>query len=356
MRSDRKLNKFIMIASVLGIIAGVILLVSGLALGGIGYFKPVWLDKVKDITNFINQQWLTTIQTKLFNALLKIEFLYLFVGLAIALIGVLTLTIALVTKSYAKNVKVVRRRLPILLFNVLPLAISAGGVYVLLRLGVFTDKFKKLTNGFEAFTDNMIYVVYGITAIFGLIAIFNILGVLFSRSEKFMSNDNNKYAFDNSSVKNARREVNNNVRDAQYVQPQQNAIQSQQHMPQTQQYAQRPANPQTRPVNAQNQMRAPQPRPQGAMPARPAQPPRQQNGVPSRPGQLRPQINTNAQSTARPVASMNGAVPSRPAMHTSQRPINAGPRPSNNVYCVKCGKMLKPGETICTLCGTRAVR
>jgi hypothetical protein len=61
------------------------------------------------------------------------------------------------------------------------------------------------------------YLAFGIIGVFGVVALFNLLGLLFGRSEKFMSNDNNKYAFNDNLVKSERAKINNRPEEPKQV-------------------------------------------------------------------------------------------------------------------------------------------
>ena len=223
------------------------------------------------------------------------------------------------------------------MFTLIPLAIAGCiGVYLYFEWDALMNVIK--------------YVCYGVGGVFTFIALCNILGVIFGRSEKFMSNDNNKYAFGGNSIRSARANVNQSVRDAQIK-------------PGTQNVQHRPVQSNAQPLSASQNMQA---RP--IQPARPMQ-------------STRPQINSNAQSTARPVGTMNAGVPQRTMQRNSQvppRPTNptqqvrrpvspnqAQQRPQPNArpisnapkkYCIRCGKLLNPDEKICTICGTKIMQ
>ena len=352
MRQDRRLNGWILIASVLGIILGLALIAGGAGLATIGFLKPEKLVKIDELSFFILQDGITKAQLKIFKELLKLEQLYLYLGIIVAVVGLIALIFAIVSLVYAKKHKVVRRRVALLFFTLIPLAIAGcAATYLILEF----ESFKPLKTDF-AFIKNIKYICYGIVGAFGLISIFNLLGLMFGRSEKFMSNDNGKYAFNNKSLRERRANVNNNSKGA----PVQSGAPMSQHPaqpvrqgnPSMQGQAVRVA--QGQPMRQGQPARPMPPRP--AQPVRPAQPninaTRSASGArpaqPARPMQApRPQMNASAQSTARPVASRNASVTARPM---PQRPNTAKPTTSGKV-CPVCGKVLTPGEKYCTICG-----
>ena len=337
MKSDRRLNGWVMIASVLGIVSGVALILAGAGLGVFGFLKPEKLLQIEELTFFINQDGINKIQQSLLGGLLEFEWLFVFLGVIIAVIGLIALIFAIVALNYTKKRKVVKHRIALLMFTLIPLAIAGCiGVYLYFEWDALMNVIK--------------YVCYGVGGVFTFIALCNILGVIFGRSEKFMSNDNNKYAFGGNSIRSARANVNQSVRDAQIK-------------PGTQNVQHRPVQSNAQPLSASQNMQA---RP--IQPARPMQ-------------STRPQINSNAQSTARPVGTMNAGVPQRTMQRNSQvppRPTNptqqvrrpvspnqAQQRPQPNArpisnapkkYCIRCGKLLNPDEKICTICGTKIMQ
>ena len=350
MKQDRKFNKMIMFASVLGVLAGFILLIAGAGAAVFGFLKHEELAKIKEVAFLINQEGLTTVQKLLLGGVLKTEYLYLTLGGIVAGIGLLVIIFSAVGIGYAKKHKVVRRRFAILFFNLIPVAI-AGAIAT-----YFVFKFNEIP-------DLIKYVGYGVGGVFAVIALFNLFGVLCSRSEKFMSNDNGKLSFDKSSLRDARAEVNNNVKDAEYqsqeqfnggvVYQEQQGAQGYQPMQQPYQNAQQYPQ-QARPMAPRPQGTPGQARPQGAMPPRPQGVPgqaRPQGAMPARPANgVRPQMTANGQPTARPVAPRPQGVPGqqRPQGNPGQQRPTA-----QHMYCLSCGTMLNPGEMFCKVCGTK---
>lgn len=324
MRQDRKTNKLVLFASILGIISGLLLMVGGAAGAVIGYLKPAKLIDITDLTFFITQEGIMEMQRLIFKDLLKIEFLYVFIGAIIAVVGLITLIISIININIAKKRKVANRRGTLLFLSL---------IYIVIAASVATY----LVMEFNNITDNIKYVFYGISGVFGLIAILNILGIMVNRSEQFMSNDNNKYAFDNSSLRSARANVNNNVKAANVNRVDNQNVNRQQ-----------PVRPQPNmrpPQRTQSNMRPQQPgvrAPQGQR--APMQQPQRPQANQKAPTYIpRPQINDNAQSTARPVVSRSGA----------QAKV-VGKAPS--LLCNKCGTALNDGESVCSICGNKVIK
>ncbi len=358
MKQDRKLNKMIMFASVLGVLAGIIVLVAGAGTAVFGFLKHEELAKIKDLAFFINQEGLNSLQKVLLGGLLKIDYLYLALGGFVGVIGLLVLIFSILGINYAKKHKVVRRRGAILIFNLIPLAIaSCVAVYLVLEFNTIPDMIK--------------YIGYGLGGVFGVIGLFNLLGIICSRSEKFMSNDNGKLAFDNSSLRDARAEVNSNVKDAEYQPINQGLGAGNEFVYQEQNQGSAPVyQPMGQPTAQVQQPRPQQTRP---MPPRPQQGPMPTNSQMARPAGVRPQMNPGAQSTARPVAPQTrpvgqqarpmpprpqqGQMPARPTGARPQgAPAQAGaqrPTTAQHKYCLGCGSMLNPGEMFCKVCGTK---
>lgn len=315
MRKDRRLNGWVGFASVIGIIAGIALLAAGIAVGVLAFVKLETLLKIDDLVWFVNQEGIIKAQSKILNGnVLKTKFLYLVIGCIIALIGLLSLIFSSVLLSRTRKRSVVRHKVSLIIFTLIPLLVAVSvGLYLYFE--------------FKNMTDNIKYVCYGLGGVFALISLCNILGAIFGRSEKFMSNDNNKYAFDNSGIKNARANINNanqgprpqQVRPGQQMQGARPIMgpngQPVRPMPP------RPGQPQQRPV-APGQARPMPPRPMGA------------NGQPARPMPPRPGMPQQ-----RPV------TPGQARPQPAQRPVQ------NKGYCPRCGKVLAPGERTCVVCG-----
>ncbi len=367
MKQDRRLNGWIMLAAIVGVLAGLTLLAAGgfVAIGGFAY--PKVLGKIEDLEFFVLQEGIVNAQLKLFNnELLKPEFLTLALGGIAALVGLITLILAIVCLNYAKKHKVVRHRVALFIFT-------------LISLGVAVCPALYLWFEFKYLTDNIKYVCYGVGGAYAFVGLCQLLGLVFGRSEKFMSNDNSKYAFSNSSIKNARADINNAPAQQEYV-PQEYVAQSEYvplseetYITQDQQRAtsQQPVRPAAPSIPQGGQARPTQPMrpaqpmgPRPAQPVRPTQPPMgPRPAQPARPvaGQqpVRPAqpIGVRPSQPMRPTQPM-GARPAQPARSTqpSMGPRPAQPSAAGRAFCPKCGKMLAPGENVCSLCGYRPVK
>lgn len=329
MSQDRRKNGWIFISSALQIILSIVLLSAGIALAVTGFFYKEKLATIDDLQFFVSQKFFTQ-----FN--LKTEFLYLFMGTAIGVIGVLLLIFGVAEMIYAQKRKVVRRRVKVIIFALLHAAIAgAAGYYYMSEM--------------KSLPENIKYILYGIIGAFGVCALFSILGILFGRSEKFMSNDNNKFAFDNSSLRNARADVNNNVKMAEeqyydmaqwndgynYTEQPQQAPPYNSAYVQPNQYVAGPE--QQRPTNNPN-----------VQPVRPPQP----MNRPSQPPRPRPVPPTGV---SRPVQAMRqpSIVQQRPAQ---ARPVPPASRPINTstktkIYCPRCGSLISMNDKVCATCG-----
>lgn len=324
MKQDRRINGWIVAGSIISIIIATVLIAGG-AIGILGFFDTEKMSGIKDLDFFVNQKFFAD-----FN--LKLEYLYLFLGIAVCLIGVLSLVFGLIVWNYASKLKVVRRKTAIFLFGIYDLIVLASAAtYLLLEL--------------DSLTRNIKFILYGVLAMYALAWIFKLLGIIFGRSEKFMSHDNNKLAFNGQSrvrpetteevspMPNAQNVNNNEAR----VQPTMQGQPMPQGSPRPQGApAPRPAGMPPRP----NQM-AGQPRPQNS-----AVPPRPQQPMGTRPmpqGGPRPQ--GSAVNQARPTQPGMAPRPSQPSVNPNQN------IPSSRKYCAKCGKLLNPEERICSLCG-----
>lgn len=349
MKQDRKLNRWVLLASILSVVAGFALLIGGAALAILGFLKPEQISKIDEIVFFLNQEGFIDLQLKIFNnKILETEFLYLFAGIIVAVIGLLFVIFSLIAIRHAKKRKVVRHKLSLLLFTLLPLAIVGCAIaYLILEKEMFRS-FTKLNVGFGK---NIMYASYGVAGLFGVIALLNLLGILFGRSEKFVSNDNEKYTFDNSNLPN--RAINNGVGN---VPVQQSATRLPQQAP-----AQRPVPAQ--PMQGQP-VRRPMPQPQAGqrqvtnqpmrrpIPGQPVQRPQGQPMQPARPQMARPQgqmvrPNPSAQQPQRQmgqhVARPQGMAPNMQA----RRPVVR--------RCPRCGKVLNQGENFCAICGYKII-
>ena len=363
MKQDRRLNGWVLIASILGIIAGAILIGAGATLSILGFLKPEQISKIDEIVFFLNQKGFIDIQLKIFgNELLKTEFLYLFSGIIIAITGLIALIFAIVGLVYAKKRKVVRHKTALFIFTLIPLAIAGCAItYLVLENEIF-----KLD---VDFINNIKYVCYALVGLFGVISIFNIMGILFGRSEKFMSNDNDKYAFDNSNLRNARANINNVV-----AQPQSAMASTQQYYQPNQQPVQLPiqGQPVQRTMPAKSTQSVPRPASQGQPAQRPmtrsiqaqaVQRPMQgqpvQRPMQGQPIQTRSQMSRSAQGqgarsmpATRPVGQAPRPASSQPVMRQGQNLDQPMPirRPTIR-RCPRCGKILNQNERSCSMCG-----
>lgn len=318
MRQDRRLNGWVMLGSIIQIISSIILLIAGAVLGVTGFLYTEQIAKFKDVVFFVNQEGIDKACRAVLNgSTLETEYLYLLIGIIFAVVALLALITAIVSLHHAKKRRVVRHRFGLFMGVLIPLAI----------VGCVTTY---LVIEFRTLTDNIKYVAYGIIGLFGFSALCVLLGIIFGRSEKFMSNDNNKYGFNRLSMRGGRTDTNN--LGTSQVQHSINRVQSQANtnLPQQTQ-PQRPVQ-QARPVQYQSSTPLP-PRPQTT--ARPVSP--MQNGNQS---QQRPITPT------RPVAGARPAMPQRPVGNPQNRPIQ-----QRVIHCKKCGRLLTPQEKICSMCG-----
>ncbi len=319
MRQDRRLNGWVFISSILQSMVGICLIAAGVAMVMGGFFYLDNLLKLKDLNIFLSQEFCTQ-----FN--LKPKYLYVFSGSVVGAIGLITLIMGIIALVFSKKRKVVRHRVVLTFFSLILLAIaSCVALYVVYEWKVITDNIK--------------YVAYGLFGAFAGMGLFNLLGVMFGRSEKFMSNDNGKYAFKNGSLRNARADANNNVRSAQNQHPAQ--VNQGTRVTRSQPMAQRPVargqNPNMpRPTNVVNGNR-----PVGQNPSARMAP---------RPNTMQcPSVAPNGQVHSvgvRPAPSRVGTAQQRPAMPTQPRAR----------YCPRCGKQLAVNEHVCTLCGWKPTR
>ncbi len=339
MNQDRRKNGWIFISSLLQIVLSIVLLSAGIALGVTGFLYKSKLATIEELQFFVNQEGMIKAQQFISGstAIFKKEFLYLILGSILAVIGIVLLIFAISSLMCAQKKSVVNHKIKLMFFAVIPLIIvGCATTYLVFEGQVLPNVIK--------------YILYGIIGGFGICVIFTSLGIMFGRSEQFMSNDNSKYAFDNSSLRNARADVNNNVRtaEANMVQPYQQQARP---MPNAQQ-AQRVATGQpirstsaiARPVQPMhtapnNQARQVQPmrraiNPQGQQPMRQMQ----QRPV----GQTQPNIQQYPVGQAQP--NVQGARP----MQRPQQPVRVR-------TCPKCGKQLAPQEKFCVRCGYRVI-
>lgn len=347
MKQDRRTNGWVVIGSMVELILGLVLIGAGafVSIGGFAYIDK--LDRLADLRYVINHKWIKYAVDKL---ALTPKFVYLYLGIIVAVIGIATVIFAIVSLSYAKKHKVVRRRVALLVYAILSLVVVGGAV------AYFVTENKGLSNDIK-------YVLYGIIGGFGFVALCKLLGVIFGRSEQFMSNDNNKYAVNNRSMPVYQPQSPRPVQ-AQAVQPARPVQQVRPNQPHANMpnghprpVQNRPMNvaggqPQ-RPINAGTPQQRPIPRPQGSYPVRPAQA-NQNQAVRSTPTNM---LNSQARPIQRPINTM-GNQPQRPVnMGAQPRPI---PRPvsngsndmaKGNIRCKKCGKLLSPEERFCSRCG-----
>lgn len=334
MNQDRRLNGWIIVGSTIQIIASLILILAGGALGVMAFAWPEQLLKLDDLIFFESQEGIIKAYETIFDGkMLKLEYLRLSIGLIIGIVGLIALILAIINLNNAKKRRVVRHRLGIFASTLVPIAIVACATTYL------TLEFKFLTN-------NIKYVLYGIIGVFGFVSLCSVLGIIFGRGEKFMSIDNNKYGFDKASIRDTR--ADNNARNIQ-LQQSINGVQNQQNKNATQSASSQRLMAQ--PNLVQRQVQRPVATPQQRLANMPAR-----SGVAQRP-----------QTTSRPVSPMQGTnMQQRPMQANRQtvRPVQPQqstatnhPRPvqlqSSN--CRRCGKVLASGEKVCSLCGYKVM-
>ncbi|MBO5910537.1 MAG: hypothetical protein J6Q15_03410, partial [Clostridia bacterium] len=281
----------------------------------------------KDLVFFINQKGIIDCQKSILNGkILETEYLYLTLGIIVGVIGLIALIFAITSLTYAKRKSVVRHKVALFIFTLMPIAIVAcATTYLIFELDNLTDIIK--------------YVTYGVIGAFGFIVLCNMLGIIFGRSEQFMSNDNNKYAFNNASLRNARVDANNNVKSAQELVARPQQMQSQGVNPPQQQST---ASMMQQRAQARRMQNSQQPLVRPMQLSRPAQPVR--TGMPTNPNRTGVSRPVGVMGTAQPThatANMQGQI--RPTQQPNTTPVRR--------YCQKCGKLLQPNEKFCTLCG-----
>ena len=345
MNQDRRKNGWILLSSILQIMLSIIVLSAGVALAVTGFLYKSKLATIEELQFFINQKGIIKAQQLISgsNALMLKQFLYLSLGIILAVVGIIVLILAISSLVSVQKRSVVRHKVRLMIFALIPLIVAGcATTYLIFEMDVLPKLVK--------------YIVYGIIGGFGASALFMILGLMFGRSEKFMSNDNNKYAFDNSSLRNARADVNNNVRNVQTNMGQDNNL----YMPNNEVYNQQQANPQNGMVQPNRQT----PNMQRAQRVATGQPIRSTSAI-ARPVQGMGAQQANQAST-RPMNRMQGQQPARSMQQRPIRPMPQGAsvRPNNmqpqrtrqvlgGEICPVCGATVPPQEKFCVRCGTR---
>lgn len=317
MKQDRKTNGWIVIASIIEIFMGIVLLGAGGVTSAGGFLYIGKLNKLADLQFFLGQKWIKYVIDK-FKWTPK--YVYLYLGIALAVIGLVTLILGIISLAYAKKRKVVRKRGFLTLHIILAVAVAGcSAVYFIMERAVLPNNIK--------------YVLYGVMGGFGFVAFCKLVGVVFGRSEQFLSNDNSKYSKSNRLI-------------AQYISQQPRSDSARNVTPNT--AVQRPSTPNTA------VQRPSAPNTNNVQPARPTQM-SNQAGMPPRPtSQTRP---AGQQPRTMQGQMQNQARPTQTAMQSGVRPVRAtqgqAARPTGSKYCAKCGKLLNLNEKICSLCGFR---
>ncbi len=179
MKQDRRFNGWVFVGSLIETIFSFAVVVAGVALAILAFTHIDMVNKLDDLRFFINQDYLNK---------LKPEFAYLFTGAGLAIIGLIFFIGGVANVVHVRRYKVSQHRVSILFECLLVLAMLAG---------VDTYLYFEMDN----ITRNIKYVIYGINVLYSIGALFNLLGVIFGRNEKFVSNDNNKFTFDNTTTK-----------------------------------------------------------------------------------------------------------------------------------------------------------
>ena len=349
MRQDVKFNGWVLISSILQIIASVVCIGAGAALAIVGFFNASKLLKIEELKFFVNQDGLIRLQKSMFGGVLIKKYLFLIIGSLIAIIGIIALVLAIVELLYVKRYKVVNRRATLMMFSIVPLAIAiCVEVYLVLEYDLLKTSID--------YIKNVRIGCFAICGVFSACAIFKLIGVLFSKSEQFVSNDNGKYAFEGpKSNKLSQSNQNlpaNQVRAQMPINQVQNrsanrmngAIKNQNERYQSAQGLVRLDNSQVRPNNVMQTANSQQDR--SVVIPRPGV-----NSQQARPAVNQAVLQSSAQNNAvsqRPMPSRGTNTPLAGQTVNSQRV-----RPAQAAHirrCPKCGKTLMPNERVCSIC------
>lgn len=289
MKQDRRFNGLVFVGAFTETIFSFAMLVGGIALAILAFTHIDMVNKLDDLVFFINQDFLVKF---------KPEFAYLFTGGGVAGIGLIFFIIGVSNLTHVNRYKVSNHRVAIVL----------GCLFTLLCLGAL-DAY--LYVEFDNLTENIKYVIYAVNVILAFVVIFKILGVIVGRNEQFVSNDNNKFSFENPN--NARSEL---------IQPIDTQVKA-------------PINPLIHQVipNKVEGTNSNMP-----IPMQKGQPLHQQA-----------QSNLNTIYKRSPIKGVQTGE-----QLATMRPINNitdTSRKSTPKYCPKCGKLLSGEEIFCSLCG-----
>lgn len=333
MKQDIKFNVWVLFSAIIQALSGAFCFVVGALVSIMGIIKPSKLLKINEIKFLVKQKWLINLQTKLFGGELFEKYLFLISGILIAVTGIIVLILAILELRYVKKYSVVNHRVKLIIFALIPLII-AGCVeaYLLLQYDVLKSSVEHIKN--------IRIACFGVCGVFSVCAICTLLGVLFSKSEEFVSNDNNKYAFEG---------------------PRPNRVVQQGGQPSMTIRNQSSNQMQGRAVNVQNPNVRRQPM-QQSMPARGQVNPTNMIARPTRPangagmtgtGMVRPAarpgvvpMSRNTMASANQM--QNSISPRQVGAPNSQ---SGGMRPTQIRRCPKCGKALMPNEIRCSICG-----
>ena len=333
MKQDIKFNGWVLISSIFQVIASVACIVAGAILVFMGLFNTAKLLGIKELNFFINQDGIIKLQNKLIGGVLLDKYMFLILGILVAVIGIVCLVFAIVELLYVKRYKVVNHRIALIAFSIIPLLIAGcAEAYLLAEYDILKSSLD--------YIKNIRIACFAVCGIFSACAILKLLGVLLGKSEEFVSSDNSKYAFEGTK----QGKMSQGGKPVARV-PARAQVQVNQSQPVKPRNMQNPnARPQqvgqARPNNIRQPISPNQPRPNnmagsrgGSQPVRPM----------TRPGTT--QAQANPKSPARPVQN---SAPTRPIASPSNQAGQT--QPTQNRRCPKCGKTLKPNEIVCSAC------
>lgn len=340
MKQDVRFNYWILISAIFQVLVGAACTISGAILAIMGVASSANLLKIRELEFFVNQKWIIGLQQNLFGGLISKKYLFLIIGAIVAVVGAISIAVAIIEVLYVKRYKVTNRQYTLMAFSLIPLAIAGCmEAYLILEYDVLRMNLY--------YIKNVRTVSFVLCGVFSVCAVLKLLGILFSQGKEFVSNDNSKYAFDASKLSKIE----------QKVQPTKPLARS---LSKTQAATTRVVDPSLKPYVAGNVKASnTQARSTGMLTrASKAKPNIQQGtanlaksnagGQPAKPI-MRPsttQATRNTTLLSRPV--QNSISPRQMGVPTSQ---TGRARSTHIRRCLNCGKTLMPNETACSVCG-----
>lgn len=337
MKQDVKFNVWVLISSIFQGVAGSVCTILGIIFAIMGVANVNKMLKVKELNFFIHQEGIIKLQENLFGKVLGEKYLFLILGLIAAVIGIAILVFSIVELLYVKRYQVVNHRIALIAFSLIPLTLAfCAEIYLLNEYNVLKESLDYIRH---------IRIGCFVTCgVFSICVILKLLGVLFSKSEEFVSNDNAKYAFEGLKHNKVEQGAQNKVLIRNNMASQNEGVVRNEQQPNVKPQTSGKARTVSRQVKSANGTTPTASRNVVSQPKNNLT----NTGVQPIKTTTRSSSTRVTRSSALSDISTQNSISPRQIGTPSSRTSRA--RPSQVKRCPKCGKTLMPNETKCSIC------